>query len=203
MPHGPEHHIEHAEHAAHASHSEFAKRVTISIAIIAAAVACVTMLGHRTHTETLQLQTLAAHKATEATDQWNYYQTKNTFHHLSELMLDQLKVFQMDASAKDLQKMCEKHNGIVEYYAAKKNEKKAEAEALAKESEGFLEEAHKSHARTYYFDYGEVVLQLGLVLCSLAILTKSHRLWFTGIFCAAIGAVIALIGVLSTGMAMH
>ena len=56
MSHGPEHHIEHAEHAVHASHDEFNKRVTMSIAIVAAVLACVTMLGHRAHNETLILQ---------------------------------------------------------------------------------------------------------------------------------------------------
>src|SRR5260370_42497114 len=56
MSHGPEHHIEHAQHAEHASHDEFNKRVTMSIAIVAAVLACVTMLGHRAHNETLLLQ---------------------------------------------------------------------------------------------------------------------------------------------------
>src|SRR5438105_1387071 len=86
MTHGPEHHIEHAEHAAHASHDEFNKRVTMSIAIVAAVLACVTMLGHRSHNETLRLQgealdyqTQASIKSTETANKWAYYQSKNMF----------------------------------------------------------------------------------------------------------------------------
>ena len=91
MSHGPEQHIEHAEHAAHASHDEFNKRVTMSIAMVAAVLACVTMLGHRAHNETLilqgdalriqgealQFQTLATRESANAGKQWQYYGTKN------------------------------------------------------------------------------------------------------------------------------
>jgi hypothetical protein len=37
-----EHHLEHAEHAQHAAHDPFDRRVTMTIAIIAAMLACVT-----------------------------------------------------------------------------------------------------------------------------------------------------------------
>src|SRR5204863_9491708 len=94
MSHGPEHHIEHAEHAAHASHDEFNKRVTISIAMVAAVLACVTMLSHRSHNEVLRLQgealqqqTLASIQSTKAANKWAYYQTKNLFHLESKITL--------------------------------------------------------------------------------------------------------------------
>src|SRR5688572_33398653 len=99
MTHGPEHHIEHAEHAAHASHDEFNKRVTISIAIVAAVLAAVTMLGHRAHNNTLilqgealELQTKASIKSTDAANKWAYYQSKNIFNLESEITLDMLTV---------------------------------------------------------------------------------------------------------------
>src|SRR5271155_2220914 len=66
MSHGPEHQIEQAEHAVHASHDNFNKNVTMSIAIVAAVLACVTMLGHRSHNETLRLQGEALSLQTEA-----------------------------------------------------------------------------------------------------------------------------------------
>src|SRR3954464_11435396 len=102
MSHGPEHQIEHAEHAAHAVHDDFNKRVTMSIAIVAAVLACVTMLGHRSHNETLllqgkalaiqgealELQTQASIQSTKAANKWAYYQNKNTFNLLSEILLD-------------------------------------------------------------------------------------------------------------------
>src|SRR3954468_3408346 len=93
MSHGPEHQIEHAEHAVHASHDDFNRKVTMSIAIVAAVLACVTMLGHRAHNETLvhqgdalriqgealQMQTNATRESANAGKQWQYYGTKNLF----------------------------------------------------------------------------------------------------------------------------
>lgn len=77
MTHGPEHHIEHAEHAAHAVHDNFNKQVTMSIAIVAAVLAAVTMLGHRAHNDTLRLQgealdfqTKASIKSTKTANKW-------------------------------------------------------------------------------------------------------------------------------------
>ena len=55
---GAHEHMEHAEHAGHA-HDPFDKRVAVSIAIVAAVLAGVSMLGHRKHNEVLQLTTEA------------------------------------------------------------------------------------------------------------------------------------------------
>jgi hypothetical protein len=71
-----EHHLEHAEHAHHAAHNPFDRRVTMSIAIIAAMLACVTMLSHRAHNATLQLHIEANDNFTLATNKWTYYQEK-------------------------------------------------------------------------------------------------------------------------------
>src|SRR5438445_140893 len=56
MAEGTEKHLEHAEHARHAAHDPFDRRVAMTMAIVAAVLACVTMLSHRSHNETLRLQ---------------------------------------------------------------------------------------------------------------------------------------------------
>src|SRR5258708_8334509 len=120
MSHGPEHHIEHAQHAAHAVHDDFNRKVTISIAGIAALLACVTMLGHREHNKTLQLQNEAGRMATEATDAWNYYQTKNIRSFQANLMLNQMKVFALkDASGADIESGRKEYQDEVDKYAVK------------------------------------------------------------------------------------
>jgi Domain of unknown function (DUF4337) len=149
MSHGPEHQIEHAEHAAHAVHDDFNRKVTISIAGIAALLACVTMLGHRAHNETLQLQNEAGRMATELPK---------------------------------LQK---------------------EAEAMVDKGKEFAKESHEAHKRADRFDYGELGLQLGVVLCSLAILTRSRAFLYVGLVGALIGCLVALTGVLGLFMDGH
>ncbi len=77
MGHGTDKHLEHAEHAQHHAHDPFDRKVAVTMAIIAAALAGVTLASHRGHTETLRLTTQANIHHTEATDKWNLYQAKN------------------------------------------------------------------------------------------------------------------------------
>jgi len=223
MSHGPEHQLEHAEHAAHASHDDFNKRVTMSIAIAAAILACVTMLGHRAHNETLilqgealrvqgeslQFQTLATRESANAGKQWQYYGTKNVISFESEAMVDQVDMRPTDENhAAKLKEIREKYEAYVKKYKkklpdmeAKGNaiEKKVdehivEAEAKIKEYQEILEKSHVTHERGNRFDYGELGLQFGVVLCSLAILTKGRGFWIVGIVASIVGAAIAATG---------
>src|SRR5437899_7973243 len=84
MSHRPEHHIEHAEHAAHAAHDPFERRVTLSIAITAAVLASVTLLSHRAHNATLHLQLEANDAFSQASNEWNYFQSKKNRLYLYE-----------------------------------------------------------------------------------------------------------------------
>src|SRR5205809_46177 len=86
MSPGPVHHIEHAAHAAHAARDPFDKRVTMTIAIVAALLACVTLLSHRAHNDTTSLQIESNDALTEATDKWNYFQSKKNRQYLYESM---------------------------------------------------------------------------------------------------------------------
>lgn len=260
MTHGPEHHIEHAEHAAHASHDDFNKRVTMSIAIVAAVLACVTMLGHNAHNGTLllqgeairlqgvalqlqsdalrlqsdalQLQTIGSMLRTEAANKWAYYQSKNLFHLESKITIDLLKVLATSEKSQDeLKKIRGIYQGNVEKYDKKLPEIEKEARAIdakadasmdqsqakMKEARAKMEEAsakmvdsqkkndesHVVHAKGNRFDYGELGLQFGVVLCSLAILTKGRGFWFAGLISAVLGALVALTGLLGLFMSHH
>src|SRR5262245_52433706 len=99
MSHGPEHHIEHAEHAQHAAHDPFDRRVTVSIAVVAAVLAAITMLGHRAHNETLRLlgealefQTKAGINHSKAANKWALYQAQNIRGHMYLAMANMLEV---------------------------------------------------------------------------------------------------------------
>src|SRR5262249_11704378 len=150
MSHGPEDHIEHAEHAVHAAGDDFNRTVTMSIAIVAAVLACVTMLGHRAHNETLrlqgealELQTKASIKSTETANKWAYYQGKNTFNLLSEIALDTLNVVSVREDSKtELAEILKRYEDTVEYYSgdkdsrvSSKKKKKTKSDETEKETE--------------------------------------------------------------------
>jgi hypothetical protein len=217
MSHGPEHHIEHAEHATHAAHDPFDRRVTISIAIVAAVLACVTMLGHRAHNETLRLQGealrhqgLANVRSTDAANKWAYYQSKNLFNFESKLMLDQLTALAPGGDQAAREAVRKKYKDVVDKYDGKLPDIEKEARAIVAEGEAeqkraeeYLAESHDVHARADRFDYGELGLQLGVVLCSLAILTKNRGYWIAGLLAAVVGTLVGLTGLLGLFVAHH
>jgi hypothetical protein len=45
------------------------------------------------------------------------------------------------------------------------------------------------------YDLGELGVEIGLVLCSIAVLTKRAGFWYAGMGAAGLGAVLAAIGV--------
>src|SRR5690348_2486906 len=65
------------EHATHAAHDPSMAPVSLTMAILAVLVAVISLLGHRTHTEEVVLQT-------RANDQWAYYQGKDTRLHVDQ-----------------------------------------------------------------------------------------------------------------------
>lgn len=211
MTHGPEHHIEHAEHAQHAAHNPFDKRVTLSIAIVAAILACVTMMGHRAHNQTLILQGEAIQAQTEAgiyhskeANKWAYYQANKIRSHMYQAnleFLDEIAQLQgkekvQSAAIKRWKKQIEKYEGRLpsEEKEARDLEKKVkEYQVLAKEK---IKESHLAHLRADRFDYGELGVEFAVVLCSLALLTKRNGFWYVGLLSCLLGVLVALSGLL-------
>ena len=73
MAHNPH---EEAEHASHHAQDPFDKRVAMSMVVIAAILAMVKVLGHRTHNDTLAYRIESGVHHTQESDQWNFFQAK-------------------------------------------------------------------------------------------------------------------------------
>jgi Domain of unknown function (DUF4337) len=173
--------IEMPEHEEHEPHHPLTVPVTVTIAIIAVLGAIVTLMGHRSHTEELLLQA-------KASDQWNYYQAKNIRLHEMEAVADMLAVL----SPGDKEKVAtvhEKYVKEVERYEKDKDTISDQAKELEAERDVVSHRADR-------FDAGEVFLEMGLVICSITLLTKKRLFWFGGITIAAIGVLLAATGFL-------
>ena len=212
MSHGTEHHIEEAEHAQHAAHNPFDKRVALSMAIVAAALASVTLLSHRAHNEVLQLQLRASQsqiesndKTTNGANQWAYFQAKKNRGYMYAAEADLLAVQAKDPpdseSGKKADDQIKKWRDKAKEYEADggKIEEKArdldeEAKELSNKAKEFDEEGEKAHHRGNFFDVGELGIELALVLCSVAVLTKRKPFWIAGIVIGVIGFAIAISG---------
>ncbi len=155
--------------------------VSITISILAVLVAAVTLLGHRSSTEELLLQS-------QATDQWAYYQAKNIRLHEMQSIADLLG----SLAPRDKEKteaMREKYLKEVERYAGDKDE-------IGEKAKEFEKERDVLSRRTDRFDGGEALLEIGLVICSITLLTKRRGFWFAGMLIGAAGVLLALTGFL-------
>jgi hypothetical protein len=188
-------HLEHAEHAEHAAHNPFDRKVAMTMAIIAAGLASVTLLSHRAHNQTILEQAEATTLHTQASDDWNYFQAKNIRTHEYKMMSALIGSLAKETVQE------EKAAKAKEYWDTKvktyeqKDLKDLEGKARTRVDEAKKHEtlSHLWHGRSNFFDGGELFIELALVLCSIALLTKMRAFWYTGIGIGAIGLLVALI----------
>ncbi len=168
------------EHAEHGSHESTLRPVAFTMSVLAVLVAVTTVLGHRTHTEAVLDQN-------KATDQWNEYQahkirSNDTF--LAADLLSVVTVSNKSAAEKILK-------GYADHQAKWDDQTKDDrqkAEAL----ETIVEHAE---ARADRFDLGEALLEIGLVITSVTLLTRRRIYWYFGIV-FALGGIAAAVSVL-------
>jgi hypothetical protein len=150
--------------------------VSVTISTLAVLIALVTLFGHRASTERILLQG-------KASDQWSYYQAKDIRLNASEGFAE---VFN-DVASGDKEKMAvahEKWTKKVEKYDKDREEISNEAKKLEAERDVY-------GAREDRFDAGEAFLEIGLVICSLTLLTKRKVFWVSGSILGVVGVVIA------------
>ena len=194
-------HLEHAEHAGHPL-DPFDKRVAVSVAVVAAVLAGLSMLGHRKHNEVLQLQGDANRKTTEAsilhtraTDKWGEYQAVNIRDHGYEFAGKLAKKVAADTPAlastlRDATAHADaQHKKYDERLPGLKNEAEKlghDGEAKIGESLDKIEASHHAHHQADRLDFAHLGAELGIVLCSLALLTKRKVFWFAGVLAAVL-----------------
>ena len=170
---------------AHEMHQEYRYTlpVSLTISILAVLVAGAALLSHRAHTEELLLQS-------QATDQWAYYQAKNIRWHEVQSIADLLGAL----APQDKEKTAavrEKYLKEVERYEGDKDEISDKAKELEKERDLISRRADR-------YDGGEALLEVGLVICSITLLTKRRAFWFAGMIVGAFGVAMA-----ATGLFLH
>jgi Domain of unknown function (DUF4337) len=165
------------EHAEHGAHDASMRPVAFTMSVLAVMVAVTTVLGHRTHTE-------AVLKQNQATDQWNEYQAKKIRSYNTSLSADLLAV--LTVGDKDAAKKIAK--GYADHQAKWNEDLKQSAE----KADDLEKQVEVAEARASRFDLGEALLEIGLVITSVTLLTKSRIYWYFGIVFALVGVASAV-----------
>jgi len=159
------------EHVHHA-HDPFDKTVAGSMAIIAALLAVVSVLGQHFQAEELLSQQ-------KASDQWAFYQAKDIRRYSAQVAQDTLA--QMKGATAPISKYAQDEKRYVK--------QRAEIQDRARE---FEKERDNSARKAVRLHFGEVFLEVAIVLSSLSILMKQRPLFMGGAAAAVIGVVISL-----------
>lgn len=165
------------EHAEHGAHEESMRPVAFTMALLAVLVAIATVLGHRTHTEAVLNQN-------RATDAWNFYQAHKIRANDTELAADLLGVVALDnkdAAAK-----------VAKNYSDHEKKWDSDLDEEQKEAKSLEDEVKLAELRADRFDLAEALLEIGLVITSVTLLTRSRIYWYLGLVFSVCGIVSAL-----------
>lgn len=164
---------ESAEHARSAGQ----RSVGVTMALFAASLAVVTLMGHRLHTEEVVLQTQTA-------DGWAYYQAKNT----------RSQMYAADAKLAELQGA--QGTTLAAAWVEKANQEKQQAEDIRHSTEELVRETQSAARRATMFDAAEVFVEIAIVLCSVTLLTSASVFWRVSFVSTSVGLILAALGFL-------
>lgn len=156
------------------------RRVGILVGVVGILLSVVTIASHRAHTD-------AVIHRTEANDQWSYYQAKKIRENTEEVALSIMSALGTEPAKAE--SVARKLEGARAKYAADAEKIQEEARAKDKETE-------KEEHRALFFDIGEGLLELGLVLCSLYFLARKVFFPVFGVLASLAGAVLGVMGFL-------
>jgi uncharacterized membrane protein YqiK len=193
--HGPhDHALEHAAHGEHGGETShhgigggsLTNQIAVFTAIIATVGAMFAYMGGATQSNAGLYKNNAAIKKTEASNQWNYFQSKSTKQSLAEVSRD-LTVNEADKA---------KYQAKIDRYEKEKTEIKAGAEKVEAEATAWDKKSDAELHQHHRWAQATTVLQVAIALAAIALLTKKKWLEYGMFGVAVLGAVIGGLAIL-------
>ncbi|MDD2810671.1 DUF4337 domain-containing protein [Rhodoferax sp.] len=168
--HGPhDHELEHAQQgghgASHAEHGGMVNQIALFTAIIATVGALFGYMGGATQANAGLYKNNAAIKKTEASNQWNYFQSKSTKQSLAELA--------RDLAAEDKKAV---YQAKIDRYEKEKSDIKKVADDLEAQATAWDEQSDAQIHQHHRWAQSTTVLQVSIALAAIALLTKKKWL---------------------------
>lgn len=178
-------HEDELEHAGEGHGSKMTNQIAMFTAIIATVGAIFGYMGGATQADAGLFKNNAAIKKTEASNQWNYYQAKSSKQNLSELALN------ISPAAK-----AEFYQGEIARYKKEKEEIKAGAEKLEKESLEWDEKSDEQMHQHHRWAQATTALQISIALAAIALLTRKSWLQKAMMAMASLGVALGVLAAL-------
>ena len=185
--HGPhDHELEHAQQGGHGGENGgMINQIAMFTAIVATVGALFGYMGGATQANAGLYKNNAAIKKTEASNQWNYFQSKSTKQSLAEM-------------ARDLASSDQKatYQGKIERYEKEKNKIKVVADKLEAEATEWDHSSDEQMHQHHRWAQATTVLQVCIALAAIALLTKKKWLEYAMFGVGAGGVVIGVLAAL-------
>jgi len=153
------------------------KRIGILAAVLAVGLAVVTIASHRTHTAAI------IHKS-NSNDEWSHYQSTRLKYHNLELGENIISVLGKSEAAEKM----------LADYAGQKKKYDEQGKEIQEKAQHADELAEADEHRALRFDFGEGLLEIGLVLSSLYFISKKMMFPVLGVIAGIAGVLIAVTG---------
>jgi Na+/glutamate symporter len=185
--HGPhDHELEHAAQGAHGDHGGGHKSHAGGIAVVTAIIATIGALfayqGGATQANAGLHKNDAAIKKTEASNQWNYYQSKSSKQNLSELAIELAPESRKQFYSEEIKR-----------YKTEKEEIKKQAEKLESESKEWDKKSDEQIHQHHRWAQATTALQIAIALAAIALLTKFRWLEYGMYAVAGLGIVVGVL----------
>ena len=159
-----------------AANEEPLRPVAFTMSVLAVLLAVTTVLGGRTHEDAVLNQN-------KATDQWNEYQAQKIRAYDTQLESDLMTVVTLD-NKDAAAKIAKGYADHEKKWATELSQDQAAAQALQTSVD-------QGEAKADRFDLGEVLLEIGLVIVSITLLTHSRIYWHLGLGVSVLGVLAA------------
>ncbi len=188
--HGPhDHEIEHAQQGGHGGehgdHGGMINQIALFTAIIATIGALFGYMGGATQANAGLYKNNAAIKKTEASNQWNYFQSKSTKQSLAELARDLASEDKKTA-----------YQAKVDRYEKEKSDIKAVADKLEADATAWDKRSDEQMHQHHRWAQSTTVLQVAIALAAIALLTKKKWLEYAMFAAGALGVLVGVLAVL-------
>ena len=157
------------------------QRVGVLAAILAVLLAVVTIASHRTHTA-------AIIEKSAGNDQWQHYQSSRIKFHNLELG---------ESLVQQLAPKGEATAAALADYARQRKKYEEEAREIQEQARTAGERAEAAERRALRYDFGEGLLEIGLVLSSLYFISRKRLFPVIGIVAGVAGVLLGISGLLA------
>ncbi len=156
----------------------FERVIALTIAILAVVLSFVDNTGDNAKTDAIV-------KTTEAANRWAYFQSKSLKENLSETSVTLLSVLAPSDPAAAKAKLDEMSKEVARY--------KGEKQAIMEEAKALEKQSAYSMSIDDRADQASLLLQIAVVVCSIAILVRWKAIFFVGLACGIAGIAVSVL----------